>query len=149
MKVICKQTTSKGFNLKEVTTVLSTNFDYSFGGYGIELGKEYLVMGIALYKDSNCIYYLIDTSSKPDWLPFLLFEIVENSLPKQWHVKAPGKKENSDIYALWGFEELCNEETFYDRLLEREEAAMRTYFRRKIELEKEIAEQEEMRLLLN
>src|SRR5258705_9985974 len=78
MKVICKKVDSQGFDLKEVTTVFSNNFDYSFGGSGLELGKEYTVMGIALYNDSNCLYYLVDASGRPDWFPYLLFETLDN-----------------------------------------------------------------------
>lgn len=138
MKVLCKQTTSKGFDLKQVTTVFSNDFDYTFGGYGLELGKQYLVMGIATYKDSNCQYYLLDVNGKPEWFPFLLFEISDNSLPQNWFVRISGEKESSDLFSIYGFEELCNDVFFYDRLAEREEVAMRIYFKRKIEYEEEL-----------
>jgi len=136
MKVICKQTTSEGFNLKEVTSVLSNEFDYTFGGYGLELNKEYIIMGIVLYKDSNCLYYLIDVNGRPGWFPFLLFDVSDNSLPANWFTKVISKKESTPVYCLIGFEELCKEEDFYHNLIEREETAMRIYFRRKIEIEK-------------
>jgi hypothetical protein len=137
MKAICIQTTSEGFDLHEVTTVFSNDFDYNYGGYGIELGKEYTIMGIVLYNDSNCLYYLIDVNGRPDWFPYLLFEISDNSLPRNWFIKLNGKMKSSDINCLWGFEELCNVQDFYHQLIEREETAMRIYFRRKIEIEKE------------
>ncbi len=136
MKVICKQTTSENFNLNEVTTVLSNSFDYTFGGYGLELGKEYIVMGIVVYNDSNCLYYLIDVNGRPDWFPFLLFDISNNSLPTNWFTKVIGKSQTTNIYWLIGFEELCNDENFYHNLTEREDIAMRIYFKRKIEIEK-------------
>ena len=140
MRAICKQTTSHGFDLKEVTTVLSNNFDYSYGGYGLELDKEYFVMGIAMYQDSNCLYYLIDTNGDPDWFPYLLFDITDNSIPRKWFTKVNGKNDDMDIYSLFGFDELCNDSDFYDQLLEREGEAMQIYFERKSELEKELAE---------
>lgn len=140
MRAICKQTTSHGFDLKEVTTVFSNDFDYSFGGYGLELDKEYFVMGIAMYQNSNCLYYLIDTNGKPDWFPYLLFDIADNSIPRNWFIKVNGKNDDSDIYSLCGFDELCNDSDFYDQLLERDEKAMQIYFKRKAELEKELAE---------
>jgi len=140
MRVICKQTTSSGFDLKEVTTVLSNDFDYNFGGHGIELNKEYIVMGIAMYKDSNCLYYLVDTSGRPNWFPYLLFFVSDNTVPQNWFVRMNGKKKNSDIYLVQGFQELCNDEKFYDQLIDRNDEAMQTYFKRKIELEKSLEE---------
>lgn len=134
MKVKCKQTTSAGFDLNEVTTVKSTNHDYSAGGYGLELGAEYLVMGMTVYKDSNCIYYLVDVQGRPDWFPYLLFEVFDNTIPYNWFVRVNGKKQNSDIYCLWGFKELCEDEGYYDRLTNREANALRTYFDRKKEI---------------
>ena len=67
---------SKGFDLKEVTTVFSNDFDYGYGGYGLELDKEYFVMGLVIYQKSNCLYYLIDVNGKPDWFPYLLFAML-------------------------------------------------------------------------
>ncbi len=131
MKAICKKTTSEGFDLKKVTTVFSNSFDYSFGGSGLELGKEYTIMGVALYKDSTCLYFLIDTFGRPNWFPHLLFDVLENSIPLNWHMKLNGNNKDGDIYCLWGFDELCNDETYYDRLIERDEAAMSIFFRRK------------------
>jgi hypothetical protein len=127
MKVICKQTTSEGFDLMDVKTVFANDHDYNIGGYGIELKKEYIVMGIILYRNSNYLYYLIDTNGRPDWYPNGLFQVVNNSLPSNWFMKIYLKEEALNIYSLIGFDELCN--------LERDENAMRIYFKRKMELE--------------
>lgn len=127
MKVIC--------NYNDPTN-LPDEFPDDFD-YGLELGKEYMVMGIAVYKGSNCLYFLIDENTRPNWFPFLLFDISDNSLPQNWFVKVNGEKDNSDIYSLCGYEELCNDVEYYDKLVERDNEAMRTYFRRKIEYEKE------------
>lgn len=78
MKLICKKTSAKGFDLKEVTTLFTDNHNY-----GLTLAKEYVVMGIVIYKDSNCLHYLIDENGKPDWYPYLLFDISDNSLPQR------------------------------------------------------------------
>lgn len=139
MKVKCKQTTSQGFDLKEVTDVLSNDFDYNVGGWGIELDSEYLVMGMAVFKDTNCLYYLIDVQGKPFWYPYLLFNVSDNSLPQNWFLKVIHKKEDSDFFLLWGFYELCNEQDYCDKLMDRDEPALMTYFKRKIELEKELS----------
>lgn len=140
MKVICKQTTSYGFDLREVTTILSNDFDYGFGGYGLEINKEYLVMGVLVYQNNNCLYYLIDTNGKPDWFPYLLFDIVDNSIPKNWFLKVNEKGKETNIYSLFGFKELCSDSDFYNQIANREESAMSIYFKRKSELENELAE---------
>ncbi len=138
MKVTCKQLTSESFDLKEVTTVFSNSFDYSFGGYGLELGKEYTVMGILMYRDTNCLYYLIDVNGNPNWFPYLLFNISNNYLSCEWFIKVNGRTKDNHIHTIWGFYELCYNDSFYDQLLDREEEAMQIYFRRKGEIEREI-----------
>jgi hypothetical protein len=138
MRVLCNKTTSEGFDLKEVNTVKSNDFDYTFGGKGIELNKEYIVMGLAIFQSSKCVYYLIDVYSKPVWFPSLLFNTIDNKIPDHWFLNIYKKNENPNIYLLLGFDELCNNENFYDLLIEREEVAMRIYFKRKIELEREM-----------
>jgi len=140
MKVRCKQTTAKGLDLKFVTTIISNDYDFNSGGYGIELNEEYVVMGITLYSDSNCYYYLIDTNGKPTWYPYLLFEIIDNRLPSNWFLKLYNPDTEIEITSILGFEELCNDEDFYDKLIERNDEVMRIYFKRKIELEKELEE---------
>jgi hypothetical protein len=141
MRVICKQTTSEGFDLKEVTTIFSNNHDYSAGGFGLELNREYIVMGMLLYKDTNCIYFLVDVNSRPEWYPYLLFDVSDNSIPNSWFTKIYDKKiKNNGVFCLWGFKELCNDETFYEQLIDRDDQAMRTYFKRKIEIEKSLEE---------
>lgn len=144
MRVVCKKITSQDINLIEVNTVSSNNFDYNFGGYGLELDKEYLVMGIILYFSSQCSYYLIDVHGKPYWFPYLLFDILENSIPSSWFFINKRKNIEGNIHIICGFDELCNDEEYYNKLISREEKAMRTYFKRKIELEKAITDKDLM-----
>lgn len=131
MKVICKKNTSKDFDLKEVRSVISNEVRYP-----IEIGKEYLVMGIMILKRDKCIQYLIDDSGRPFWIPYLLFDISDNALPNNWYVSIFDKNSPGDLFYLSGFYELCNDEDFHDSLMERDEEAMILYFQRKIELEK-------------
>jgi hypothetical protein len=135
MKIICKKINAKGVDLNEVKTIHTNEFDYSFGSYGLQLNMEYLVMGIILYKEANCLYYLIDLHSKPYLFPYVLFDISDNMLPPSWNIKVYNKFEN-DIYCIWGFEELCNDDLFFEQLMDRKDKAMRIYFKRKIEMEK-------------
>jgi hypothetical protein len=140
MKIRCIKIDSRDFDLNYVTTITYNQFDYSFGGHSLNIGNEYLVMGIVTYADSPCPYYLIDTNGLPDLYPSLLFDVVDNSLPYSWYACIYNNKD-SNISAIYGFKELCNDVDFYDKLMDRDEKVMRIYFRRKIELEKKIAEQ--------
>ncbi|PVD49350.1 hypothetical protein DC498_25465 [Terrimonas sp.] len=130
MKVICKYN-----DPSNLPSGIPDNFDY-----GLELSKEYLVMGVLTFKQSNNLYFLIDENSRPSWFPYQIFETVTNELPANWFVKINIGDDYVDYQNLIGFDELCNKEDFFNQLLERDEEAMRTYFRRKIELEKELAE---------
>jgi len=103
--------------------------------YGLELDKEYIVMGIASFKKSNCLYYLIDENGRPSWFPFQLFNTCDNSLPKNWFIHVNQDERSSDISSLWGFDELCNDEMYFDKLMDRDELAMRIYYKRIMEFE--------------
>lgn len=135
MRILCKQTTAEGFDLKEVDTISSNDFDYTFGGAGLELNKEYLVMGVYLDHRTHVLYYLIDTGGRPDWFPHLLFDVTDNAIPEKWFSRIY-TSDRSEIFLVLGFDELCNQDGFFDLLMDRDETTMRTYFRRKIELEK-------------
>lgn len=130
MKAICKQNTARTLDLKEVTTLFSNEYTYD-----LELGKEYTIMGLVIYKDSNCLYYLVDEHGRPSWVPYRLFEISDNSLPQNWYVEVLEKNLSGDIFYLSGFYELCNQDDFYDLLAERDPKALEIYFKRKFEIE--------------
>lgn len=140
MKVVCKQNTAKKLNLKEVTSIFSNE-----ARYPLTIEKEYIVMGIAIYKDSNCIYYLVDNGSRPDWVPYMLFEISDNAFPPNWHINIVNKEKypQSDVFSLFGFYELCKDEVFYDALVEREPEALEIYRKRKHEFQEWYTEREE------
>ena len=133
MKILCKKNTIKGVDLKEVTTFLVDEYNYE-----LEIGKEYLVMGIMTPKDSNCIYYLTDHNGSPFWYPYLLFDITDNTIPKNWYILILNKNGDGTIFTLIGFDELCNDDDFHDALMERDEQAMLTYFKRRIEMENDV-----------
>lgn len=135
MKIICKETISKNFDLKEVITAKSNNFDY--GNFGLKLNRKYLVFGFLIYKASNCIYYLVDLDGWPYWFPSPLFDVISNDIPKNWFITIYPRSSPHNIYIICGFNELCNNEFFYDRLWEAEENAMAIFYKRKIEMELE------------
>lgn len=130
MKVICKKNSAKELDLQEVKTLLRNEYDYR-----LILEKEYIVMGIESYKDSNCLYYLVDEGGLPNWYPYPLFTISDNALAKDWYIKIYNKKSEGDVYLLSGFYELCNNENYHDLLIERDQNALDIYFKRKAAIE--------------
>lgn len=126
MKVICKTKTAHNLDLHEVTTLHANEYDYE-----LIVDKEYIVMGIAIYKESNCPYYLIDENGRPDWFPYPLFTVSDKSLPNNWYITVHNKQSIGDIFLLMGFNELCNDNDFHDLLIERDKDAIKTYFARK------------------
>jgi hypothetical protein len=132
MKVICTATSSKDFDLSDVKTVLVPNHQYD-----VEIGDEYLVMGIKVNWDSSCVYYLINVPGHDAaWYPYLLFEIVENNIPNEWDCCCYNSKTDfmEEVRFICGFKELCNPQFYYNLVLGEEE--QRIYIKRKIELER-------------
>jgi len=109
--------------------------------YGIlEVGKEYLVMGMLL--GEGMLDYLVDDGGIISACPCQLFEVVDAKVNSHWYFRAYTK--DDDVYpyreAVWGYYELCFVDDHYDQLIEKEEESHRIYFRRKIEIERELAE---------
>lgn len=104
--------------------------------FGLELEKEYMVMGMLIA--ANQLWYMIDEKGKPDFYPFQLFEISDNTLNPNWHFKLfekddgiyPFKKE-----AMWGYLELCTDDKHYEGIIDRDHDILQIYFKRKIETE--------------
>lgn len=126
MKVICIYNTGDAYK----NSVMPDGF-FKTSQYGLELGKEFFVMGIVLFE--NLIMYLVDDNGKPGWYPFQLFKISDNAIASKWHFKIVSPNESSTIQAIWGYFELCFQEGHYDQLLDLEEDSMRIYFERKAE----------------
>jgi hypothetical protein len=131
MKVICKENKAKNLDFKQDQFTFSKETEFS-----IEHTKEYIVMGIMIEKESNCLYYLIDDDfGRPSWLPYVLFNISDNQLPPYWYVNILNKHESmGSIFYLSGFDELCNNDDYHDALLEYEKWALEIYFKRKQEI---------------
>jgi hypothetical protein len=130
MRIICKRNNAKDIDLNEVTTVLSR--DESFP---LVLNKEYIVMGMSIPKDSNCLYYLVDEDDKPAWYPYVLFEIANNLLPDSWYLQLYDKKLKRLEYCVIGFDELTHDSEFYARLESGDKYALAIYFAKKDEMD--------------
>lgn len=138
MKIKCNDTNAVKLKLSEVNTITSNEFDYS--NLGLLANEIYLVMAMILYKDTKYLYYLIDINGKPNWFPNELFEVLDNTLPNQWSFKIFNTESDVDIYCLWGYNELCNQEDHYDQLIEREDEALIIYFNQKRKIEEDLVQ---------
>jgi hypothetical protein len=145
MKVRCMKNTGEAlrpYEYKPLEKGMLGRFGVTgYSQYGeIGIGREYIVMGLIIFETYQA--YLIDDSGFISACPCQLFEVVDNKVNSNWHYRLIEKDE--DIYpfvqAVFGYPELCSDKKAYENLIvEMEEDAQRIYFRRKIELEKELA----------
>lgn len=125
MKAICKINIDQGEQFQSLAQFGPIELQ-------IEIGKEYFIMGIAMWR--NTLMYLIDENMKPDWYSANLFEVSDNKIPYPWFFKNFSKGEVPNVEFFCGYHELCLEENHYDKLLDRNEQALKIYFDRKEEL---------------
>lgn len=108
--------------------------------FGLTIGDEFIVMGMLL--GNGTLSYLINDGRVIGSYPYALFEVIDNKLPTSWFFKSLKNTDENYPYqeAVWGYYELVFNNRHYEQLIDFEEEAHRTYFKRKIELEKELAE---------
>src|SRR5690348_12797080 len=121
MKVICKA--NRGHEIDYAKN------DFQFfpqTEFPVIKGREYIVMGLIIYKESNGIHYLIDDDNyRPFWVPSVCFDVFDNEVFNEcfsaWYVRIFNRQEpNGTIFYLSGFDELCNNDDYYEALIERE-----------------------------
>ena len=134
MKIKCIETNSTGIDRNEVHTISAYPFDFS--NYGLNVNDTYEVMAFILYKNTKYLYYLIDINGKPYWFPNELFEVIDNSIPGHWFFKNFTNEQEVDIYCIWGYDEICNDDNHYDALIERDSEALKIYFQQKARITK-------------
>lgn len=110
---------------------------------GLTIDREYLVMGLIIFQTYQA--YLIDDNGLIGAYPCQLFEVVDSKVNSNWHFRSIENDE--DIYpfvqAILGYPELCSDIKAYENLIvEMEDDTQRIYFRRKIELERDLNEEE-------
>ncbi len=129
MRVLCEYNTPDN-----VPDGVPNDFDF-----GLEVGKEYLVMAQLVTKGQ--LWYLVDENSRPSFYPNQLFRIVDASVSNGWFFKLYAQDDGVYPFEkemIWGYHELVFDSGHYERLVDRDEEAMRIYFRRKIELDKKL-----------
>jgi len=138
MKIICKKNDAKGLVLKEVGL---TKDEYKFG---LTIGREYLVMGIAIGKEIITPEYLVDDENRdPTWQPYMLFDIIDPTLPPNWLIKIYDNQYQGDLRSLMGFQELITNDDYHYALIDGQQWALDIYFKRKAEVEKYYQEKAE------
>lgn len=144
MKIYCINNTGKSLRSYEYKPITEKEIFGRFGvseiaEYEIEIGKEYLVMGVIIFQTYQA--YLIDDKGFIAAYPCQLFKISDTTLNSNWHFRIVDKDE--DIYpfvqAIFGYPELCCDKNAYENLIvEMDTNAQQIYFKRKSELEKEL-----------
>lgn len=95
---------------------------YNYGGAPeVTAGLSYPVAGMSVY--AGVVMVLIrEDAQLPDWYPMEMFDVRDPRMPSHWlFAQYPGSEY---LQALWGYEELVNDEFHYDALLERENGAL-------------------------
>ena len=108
--------------------------------FGLELEKEYLVMGMVLAEKQ--LWFLVDEKSRPSFFPYQLFEITDTSISANWYFKLYSEDDGIfpfDKEAMWGYYDLCFDENHYEQIVDREPEALELYFKRKTEIENSLA----------
>lgn len=145
MKVRCINKTGLSLRSYEYEPITKKDVFGRFGvsemsEYELEIGKEYLVMGLIIFKTYQA--YLIDDNGFISTYPCQLFEITDKKINTDWYCRIIEKDE--EIYpfvqAIFGYAELCNDKQAYVNLLiEMEDDAQKNYFKRKLEFERELS----------
>ena len=103
----------------------------------VVLGRTYTVFG--MYVCKSVIHYLIvsEGTTRPDWLPAFLFEIVDHRLPYGWSFQICNRPAFV-IDAIWGYPEMVQADArHFTDLIERGPAALALFDRRRREIEDE------------
>jgi hypothetical protein len=104
--------------------------------FQINIGELYNVYGVNVWKGT--INYLISSEkwrNRPLWIPAELFEIVNTTIPNNWHFKFYGYPDER-LNAILGYEEMVTNQKHYDELIEREGDALDIFHSRQREIDK-------------
>ncbi len=102
--------------------------------FEVELGKEYVVLGLGIF-ETVLLALVCDETGKPNWLPIGLFEIEHTVLPAHWEfalvdgAAASGGDASNRWVALWGYPELVRDDRHSDALIERDPRALEIFTR--------------------
>lgn len=126
MRAVCRANT--GAALAKSALAIGNTDESRFD---IEVNKDYVIFGIVDFQ--NAIHILtIGESDFPTWYPVELFTVTVPELPPRWFFRYVGDEQG--IVAIWGYEELVNDSSHYEALIEGDEQAISVFLRRKSDM---------------
>lgn len=127
MRAICRANTGNALNAPALA-IGNTNHSE----FDIEVGHDYVIFGIVDFR--HAIHFLvIGESGVPTWGPVELFTLTVSQLPQKWYFRYVGDEQG--IIAIWGYDELVNEPSHYEALIEGDELAIDVFIKRKSDIE--------------
>ena len=107
--------------------------------FDLAAGQAYTVYAICTWKACALLYLCAgEGDGNANWYPAELFELTDGSLPSSWKFGYYGF--DSDVSAIWGYEELIEGNEHFDLLAEHHDQAVSVFTRRRTEIDAELAE---------
>lgn len=128
MKVKCLFNTGIGFSKNTLLNMGCTIYTE----LPLTIDEIYIVYGQIISR--GILKYLIKGSKEnlPSWYPAEIFEVVDSLLPFEWYFKY---NKTNEISAIWGYQELVSDDKYLEKLVEREDDAIRIFLKRKKEID--------------
>lgn len=103
--------------------------------FPVTLSRTYAVFAVTIYLGMAWYYIFNDDGHPwPTWTPAPLFEVVDGAVPASWRLGYFNfSRENQ--YPILSFPEWAEDHTFYERLVDGDEAAVRVFNERRHEVE--------------
>ncbi len=98
---------------------------------------NYTVYSISIWND--VLHYLVIPSEGrlPDWLPAVLFTIVDRRLPYEWYFRELGRNHPTGERIMVGYKEMVEDENHCVDLIERETNAIKIFLKWKHEIDQD------------
>jgi hypothetical protein len=120
MKVTCKATKARMSPPHRPKAVYEKESEFD-----LTLGNEYVVLAMAIW-ETMILLLLADDCNMPNWHPVELFSVADDHLPDDWFFSTSIANEHG-VQAVWGYEHLVRNFSYYEALLERNDDALRLF----------------------
>lgn len=136
MRIKCVH--NKCFVHRKNTSYVQINENFHEIEYPVIVGKEYIVYAMVV-RDGFTRYFIADEnySYYPNWIPPILFEIVDRRLSRFWTFSYEFIQEYNKEFSTWAYSEWTNDLEHYDRLTDREDADVQIWYKYKEKMELE------------
>jgi hypothetical protein len=126
MKVLCIANNILCLDNNNTINRLKKYINLSDGQLNLELNSEYVVYGI-LFRDNCPWFYLCldEDDESPTPYPAELFKILDDTIPSCWKLfykNIDGKIKTEIVFLEW-----ANEPNFYERLVDSDPVAVKTF----------------------